>query len=82
MASCTNNGTATTISANHGHVLVVSKADVVAGAEKTYSIQGTALHDHLVTVTASDFALLAANTTIMKVSTETDHSHTCTVMCV
>ena len=62
-AACPNGGT-TTISANHGHVLVVSQADVLAGVDKTYSIKGNASHDHTVVVSAheeKDFAALLQN---------------------
>jgi hypothetical protein len=75
------NGTNVVIGANHGHVLVVSKADVMAGVAKTYHIQGTSLHDHTVTITAAQFAMLAANTSISTTSSTDGHSHPITVMC-
>ena len=81
MVSCSMNGTVVTIAGNHGHVLVVSKADVAAGIDKTYNIQGVALHDHTVTVTAAQFAMLAANTSISTVSSPTVHTHGITVTC-
>jgi hypothetical protein len=81
-ANCSMNGTDTTIGANHGHVLTVSKADVAAGADKIYDIHGTATHTHSVTVTAALFTMLQANMTIMTTSTTTDsHSHPITVAC-
>jgi hypothetical protein len=72
-----------TITANHGHVLIVSKADVMAGVDKTYDIMGTALHTHSVTITAAMFATLAANTAggVMTTSSVTLHSHPITVVC-
>ena len=76
------NGTSVTIGGNHGHVLVVAKEDVVAGVDKSYNIEGTALHYHSVTITAAEFAQLAANTTITTESSFDGHSHTITVMCV
>lgn len=81
VVSCTQNGTSVAISANHGHALVVSKADIAAGVEKTYSIQGTSLHEHSVTLTAAHFAMLTANTTIQVVSTPSVHTHDVTVSC-
>lgn len=81
MGDCTMNGTAVVIGANHGHVLVVSQADVAAGVAKTYSIQGTSLHDHTVTITDAEFAMLAANTSISTVSSNDGHSHPITVSC-
>ncbi|CAN5913685.1 hypothetical protein BH11MYX3_BH11MYX3_17130 [soil metagenome] len=81
IASCSANGTIVVISANHGHSLVVSKADVAAGTAKTYSIQGGSIHDHMVTVSTADFAMLAANNGISVVSTPAGHTHTITVTC-
>jgi hypothetical protein len=81
-ASC-DNGTAADIADNHGHVLDVSKEDVKAGADKTYDIMGTAGHTHSVTITAADFARLAANTSIREISTiGANHSHVVAVSCV
>ena len=82
--NCAMNGTTTTIEGNHGHVLVVTAADVTAGADKTYDITGTAGHTHMVTITAADFAKLQsnANGTVMEISTLTDaHTHDITVIC-
>ena len=71
-----------TISANHGHALVVSPADVAAGVAKTYSIRGSATHDHSVTVTGAGFAVLARGGSITLTSTTTaGHSHQVTVTC-
>jgi len=81
VVSCSMNGTTVAIAANHGHTLVVSKADIAAGVDKMYSIQGTSLHDHLVMVTAAQFAMLAANTSISVQSTVTIHSHAVTISC-
>jgi hypothetical protein len=81
MASCSANGTIVAISGNHGHALVVSKADVAAGSAKTYSIQGGSVHDHTVTVSAADFAKLAANTSVVIESSPAGHTHTITVTC-
>ncbi|HEY0254550.1 MAG TPA: hypothetical protein VGC41_23645, partial [Kofleriaceae bacterium] len=79
----TANGTAVQIAANHGHVLVVSKADVAAGVDKTYDITGNATHAHSVTLTAADFAKLGTmNMLIMETSTtNAQHSHQITVSC-
>jgi len=82
--SCTNNGTVDTIASNHGHVLMVSKADVVAGVDKTYDIMGTATHTHSVTVTAAMFTMLKNDTTQMTMSTfdaANTHQHTITIAC-
>ncbi len=83
--SCTDNGTSVTIGGNHGHVLVVSKADVAAGAEKIYDITGTSLHSHEVTVSAANFAMLQSdpNSSLSLTSTmgDSDHTHSITIIC-
>ena len=72
-----------TISANHGHVLTVTQADVAAGALKIYSIQGTATHDHMVTLSPGSFSTLKTGQTVTLTSTtNAGHSHTITVACV
>lgn len=81
--NCSANGTTVDISANHGHVLVVSKADVLGRAEKTYDIRGTAAHTHSVTISAAQFQELELNmTAATAVTTVVDaHTHTIVVMC-
>ena len=82
-ANCTMNGTTVEISSNHGHALTVSKADVSAGAEKTYDIMGTSGHKHTLTISAAQFAMLKANTSIMATSTASSdgHTHKVNVLC-
>lgn len=81
-ASCTMNGTSVNIETNHGHVLMVSKEDVTAAADKTYDITGTAAHSHSVTVTAADFAKLAQNMSVHLTSTTGGaHTHGVLIMC-
>lgn len=75
--------TSSTIGDNHGHVLVVTSADVAAGADKTYHIQGTSDHDHTVVLTAADFGALQAHNAIMTTSSfDADHDHSIMVACV
>jgi hypothetical protein len=45
---------------NHGHVLAVTPADVMAAITKTYDVNGTSGHAHEVTLTADDFKKLQA----------------------
>lgn len=81
-ANCLEDGTTASISANHGHSLTVSRQDVEAGVEKSYSIQGSATHGHSITLTASDFTSLQGNTSISKLSTAGDgHTHNVQVSC-
>jgi len=80
--NCVENGTNSAISANHGHTLVVSKEDVTQGVEKTYSIEGSADHNHNVTLTAANFVSLKGNNSISVGSTSGGgHTHNVTVSC-
>jgi hypothetical protein len=80
--ACEQNPPAETISANHGHVLTVSQADVAAGTLKMYSIQGTATHDHTVTVSPGSFSMLKAGQTVSLTSTSGGgHTHGVTIVC-
>lgn len=71
------NCTGLTFSANHGHILVIPAADMNATVAKTYSVQGTGGHDHLVTLSPGQLAQLRAGGMI-SVSTTFDagHAHT------
>jgi hypothetical protein len=90
--SCAVNDAGTTIMDNHAHaphVLVVTPADIAGGVDVPYQIQGAANHMHTVTVTAAQFAELAAggaNGTVMDTSTVAtvagnDHTHVCVIVC-
>ena len=86
--NCAANGTAVTIAQNTGHSLVVSKADIAAGVEKTYDIQGIdSTHTHKVTITAADFTALQKNLRALETSTagnaagQSPHTHQITVSC-
>jgi hypothetical protein len=82
--SCTTNGTTVSIASNHGHVLMVSAADVAAGQAKTYDITGTSDHAHMVTVTAANFASLHSNPSGSVQATSTSgggHTHQVTIVC-
>lgn len=77
-----NGGTASSISSNHGHSLTVPAADVNAGVDKTYNIQGSSSHPHTIMVSSSDFATLSMNNSISKTSTNNDgHTHSVTITC-
>jgi len=80
--NCLENGTASSVSSNHGHSINVPKADVESGVEKQYSIQGSASHNHLITVSESDFASLKINQQIQVTSTSgSGHIHSVTISC-
>lgn len=81
-ANCTANGTNAAIGTNHGHTLTVSKEDVTAGAQKTYSIQGSSEHDHQVTLSEANFNDLKDNKAITVTSTSGGgHTHSVNVSC-
>ncbi|MDB4960647.1 MAG: hypothetical protein JWP01_646 [Myxococcales bacterium] len=78
-AACAGTGS---VSSNHGHVLAVPTADVMAGTEKSYNIRGTSAHPHVVVITASMFATLrTARTLTVTSSLDAGHSHGVTVTC-
>ncbi len=70
------------ISSNHGHLAAVPAADVAAGVEKIYDIQGTSPHPHTITVTAAMFTMLKAGQTVTVTSSnDAAHTHNVTIMC-
>ena len=79
------NGTTSTIGSNHGHVLMVTKADVAAAQDITYHIMGAAAHDHTVLVTAAMFQTLQQNNGVMMTSSQATagplHTHPIMVVC-
>lgn len=79
-----NGANAAAISANHLHELVVPAADVTAGVEKDYSIQGASPHDHMVTLTAAHFTQLQMNFQVVVQSGPGGggHTHQVTVRCL
>jgi hypothetical protein len=82
--SCTaHGGTASAITANHGHALMVPVADFTSPQiDHTYSIQGSAGHDHTITLTGAQLADVLAGNTVTVTSTETlAHTHGVTVIC-
>ena len=73
-----------TIASNHGHVLTVPPADLESTQTMTYSIKGSANHDHLVKLTPSHLASIKAGKTAYVESTALptdDHSHNVAVKC-
>jgi hypothetical protein len=88
--NCTTNGTSVNIGTNHpapgAHALVVPKEDVVAAAQKTYSIQGASTHTHNITVSAAQFLQLKTDGTASAMMTSTGaagdgHTHVVTITC-
>ena len=82
--NCLENGTTNTIGANHGHSFTVSKEDVQAATEKTYTLSqaSTDQHIHELTLTAANFNSLKNNNSITVNSTsQAGHTHSVTVSC-
>ncbi len=67
------------VSNNHGHVAVITGAQLTAGGALQLNIQGTSSHQHTVDLTAGEVASIAANQQVSKASsTDNSHSHTVT----
>lgn len=89
-ASDTGSGDATTafecrssITANHGHRVVIPLEDLDSTSPKTYSIIGTSDHDHQITFDAQQLADLKAGISVQVTSTNggTTHDHDVAVKC-
>jgi hypothetical protein len=79
---CPSGANDTNITDNHGHSLSISKEDVDAGAQKTYSIEGLADHPHSITLMVAHFTMLKAGNSVTVTSFSGGHSHDVTVDCV
>jgi hypothetical protein len=84
--SCTDfGGTAASITGNHGHILSVPAADFSSGTSHSYSIMGSAAHDHEITLTSQQLTDIAAGMSVEVQSSESAvpsvHSHAVTVTC-
>lgn len=76
-AGCTD-----TIAGNHGHTLTIASADLDSAADKVYNIQGTATHNHTVTLTVANLRALKAGTTVVAMSSMTlAHDHAVSILC-
>jgi len=71
------------ITANHGHTLVIDEADLDSATAKTYSIMGSAGHDHTVTFTVAQLGMLKNGQGVtVTSSTGSGHTHDVTATCV
>lgn len=67
---------------NHGHSMLVSAADIDAGAAKTYDIKGSSPHSHTVELSADDFKdLTPGSVFVLTSSVDAGHSHDVTITC-
>jgi hypothetical protein len=64
------------ISANHGHVATVTSAQITGANAVSLNIQGTATHNHVVSLTADQIRMIAGRTQVAVQSTNDDgHQH-------
>jgi hypothetical protein len=67
------------ISNNHGHVAIITGAQLTAGNAIQLDIRGSATHTHTVSLSAADIATIAASQQVARQSsTDSGHSHTVT----
>lgn len=83
--NCTQNGTNVDIQITHSpnHTLTISRDDVNAGVQKTYTLENNGSgHTHTVTLTGDDFSMLRNNVGLRKASSiDSGHSHQVTISC-
>jgi len=80
LTQCGSSGAA--ISGNHGHTLSIPVADLDSAVDKTYSIVGSANHDHTVTFTPDQLKQLKAGQSVtVGSSTTSQHAHNVTPSC-
>ncbi|HXD06615.1 MAG TPA: hypothetical protein VN680_11225 [Burkholderiaceae bacterium] len=79
---------AASIGGNHGHVLSIPQADLSSTVNMTYNIEGSADHNHTVTLTPEQLQQIKAKNSVTVVSTvggSADfpaHSHPVTLTCM
>jgi hypothetical protein len=67
------------VSSNHGHVAVITSAQLTAAGALTLDIRGQADHPHTVQLTAAEVGSIAAGQRVGRASSEQDfHTHTVT----
>jgi hypothetical protein len=67
------------VSANHGHVAVITGAQITAGNAIALDIRGTATHTHTVSISQGDLTTLKNRQPVVSNSTtDSGHSHTVT----
>jgi hypothetical protein len=72
-----------TVASNHGHVAVVTTAQQDAGTAFNLSIQGSANHNHTLSLTTQDVADLKAGLALTKASSNSGgHTHSVTFAAV
>jgi hypothetical protein len=64
-----------TISGNHGHVAVITSAQLTAANTLALSLQGTASHNHMLELTAAELVQIRDGRTLAKECSGTSHTH-------
>ncbi len=68
-----------TVSANHGHVAVLTSVQLMSDVDISLSITGSSDHPHTVAITATELDRIAAGTQVSKESSSDDgHTHVVT----
>lgn len=74
-----NNDITGSVAANHGHIAVITGAQLTAGNAVNLDIMGNANHSHTVALSATEIGQIAGSTRVQKTSTNTSgHAHTVT----
>src|SRR5581483_11053700 len=64
------------ISNNHGHIAIITAAELVSGGGLLLNIQGNAAHNHVVTLSGGEVKSIAAGATVAKLSSSANgHQH-------
>lgn len=63
------------ISNNHGHVAVITGAQLTAASTLALSLRGTASHDHMLELSGADLTQIREGRTFAKECTGTSHTH-------
>jgi VCBS repeat-containing protein len=67
------------VSANHGHSVFITQAQLTAGNSLALDIRGTATHPHTISLTAAQVVTISQNQQVSVISTTDDgHNHTVT----
>jgi hypothetical protein len=66
------------IGSNHGHVAVITAAQLGAGGSLDLDIRGTSSHTHTVSLSAAEIASVRGGQQVQKESSASPHTHTVT----
>jgi hypothetical protein len=71
------------IAGNHGHTITIALPDLDSATDKSYPIQGTSGHPHMVVLTVANLRALKSGATVQVTSTAASdgHTHVVTIMC-